>query len=205
MKFGPKEEAFFANFEELALKIEEAGRLFIELLNDSKYAESKIFRLKELRNEAAAVNHRIKDKMYRTYLAPIDEEDVYGLAGRMNDIISCIAMSAVRIDLYKIKPGEGIIELAETLNDALAKIVLIIPRLKNRKEFPEILSACAEIKKLEGKGDAITHEALKQLFEGEKDAIELIKRKENLERIEDTINLCDDVADIAEGIVIKHG
>lgn len=205
MKFGPKEEAFFSNFEELAIRIDEAAKLFIDLLNESKYADAKIFRIKELRNEAAAIVHRIRDKMYRTYLAPIDEEDVYALAGKLDGIIGLIAMSAVRIDLYKIKPGEGIIELSETLNDAVEKIAVIIPKLKNRKEFQEILSACAEIKKLEGKGDAIIHEALKQLFEREKDAIELIKLKENLERLEDTINLCDDVADILEGIVIKHG
>jgi len=88
---------------------------------------------------------------------------------------------------------------------AIAKIKEIMPALRNMKNAPTILKACVVIKTLENDGDIVMRTAMASLFEREKDPFELIKWKEILERVEESIDVCDDVANLVEGIVLKNG
>lgn len=206
MRLIPREEKFFDFFEELAAKIEEGGKLFLEMVEKYDYSEARVVRLKEIENEADAITHRTYEKMHKTFLTPIDREDIYDLVNKMDSIIDMIDAAAMRMYLYKVeKPAEAMIEQTKILNKAISKIKTIVHDMRNMKNTKMILDACVEINTLENHGDVILRATIVRLFEEEKNVFELIKWKEIFERIEEAIDVCEDVSNIVEGIVLKHG
>lgn len=205
MRLFPKEEKFFDYFEELANKIEEGSRFFLAMAENHDYSESKIIKLKELEHEADVITHRTYEKMHTTFLTPLDREDIHALVNKMDSIMDMVEATAVRIYLYKVKkPDDEIIKQAKILNEAVAKIKIIIHALRDMKNAKMILDACVEINTLENAGDVVLRTIIADLFVKEKDAIELIKWKEIFERIEEALDVCEDVSNIVEGIVLKH-
>jgi len=205
MRLFPKEEKFFDYFEELANKIEDGSRFFLVMTENHDYSESKIAKLKELEHEADVITHRTYEKMHTTFLTPLDREDIYALVNKMDSILDMIEATAVRIYLYKVKkPDDEIIKQAKILNEAVSKIKIIIHALRDMKNSKMILENCVEINTLENAGDVILRTIIADLFVKEKDAIELIKWKEIFERIEEALDVCEDVSNIVEGIVLKH-
>jgi uncharacterized protein len=206
MRIIPRDEKFYDLFEELADKIQEGGRVFQEILDNYKYSEPKVAKLKEIEHEADTITHRTYEKMHKTFLTPIDREDIYALVNKMDSVLDMIEAAAVRMYLYKIKePTEEIFALCKVLNQAIGGIREIVYALKDKKNSPKILKVCVEINTLENEGDYILRTAVANLFNKETDAIELIKLKEISERIEEALDICEDVSNIVEGIVLKHG
>ncbi len=205
MRMIPKEEKFFDLFYELAIKIEEGGELFLDMVEHYEYSEPKIAKLKELEQEADVITHKTYEKMHKTFLTPIDREDIYALVNKMDSILDMIEASAARMSLYKVKvPAKEIIDQAKILNKAIKKVKYIVHAMKNMKNAKMILDACVEINTLENEGDIVMRMTMTRLFEQEKDPIELIKWKEIFERIEEAIDVCEDVANVVEGIVLKY-
>ena len=206
MRFIPREEKFFDMFEELADKIEEGIKFFLEMGEKYDYSDEKVARLKVIEHEADIITHTTYAKMHTTFLTPLDREDIYALVNKMDSVLDMIEASAMRINLYKVKtPSEAIIELALILDKAVNKIKIIVHGMRDMKNARRILDACVEINTLENEGDVILRKTIAQLFENEKDVFELIKWKEIYERLEEAIDVCEDVSNIAEGIVLKHG
>ncbi len=202
----PKDEKFYDMFEELASKIEEGANLFLEILGKFESSEPKVSKLKEIEHEADIITHRTYEKMHKTFLTPLDREDIYALVNKMDSVLDMIEASAVRMYLYKVKrPAEEILELTKILMNAIGAIKKIVYSLRDRKNYKMILDICVEVNTLENEGDYVLRTAMARLFEQEKDAIELIKWKEIFERIEEAIDVCEDVSNIVEGIVLKHG
>jgi hypothetical protein len=205
MRLFPKEENFFELFEELADKIEEGGNFFLEMTQNRDYSEAKVSRLKELEHEADVITHKTYEKMHKTFLTPIDREDIYALVNKMDSIMDVIEATAIRIHMYKVKkPDDEIIKQAQILNDSIKKVKSIVHAMRNMKNSQMILDDCVEINTLENAGDVVLRTIITELFIKEKDAIELIKWKEIFERIEEAIDVCEDVSNIVEGIVLKH-
>ena len=116
-----------------------------------------------------------------------------------------IEATAVRIYMYKVKkPDDEIIKQAEILFQAIKKIKGVVHGLRDMKNSQMILDGCVEINTLENAGDVVLRTIITNLFIKEQDAIELIKWKEIFERIEEAIDVCEDVSNIVEGIVLKH-
>jgi predicted phosphate transport protein (TIGR00153 family) len=202
----PKEEKFFDLFEELVNKIEEGGEMFLDMVQHYEYSDPKISKLKELEHEADIITHRTYDKMHKTFLTPIDREDIHDLVNKMDSIMDMVEASATRMLLYKIKePAQEVIDQAVILNKAIKKLKTIIYAMRNMKNAKMIIEHCVEIHTLENEGDLVMRMTMARLFEREKDPIELIKWKEIFERIEESIDICEDVSNIVEGIVLKHG
>jgi len=201
----PKEEKFFDLFDELANKIEEGGELFLDMVEHYEYSEPKIAKLKVMEQEADVITHKTYEKMHKTFLTPIDREDIYALVNKMDSILDMIEASAARMSLYKVKfLAKEIIDQAKILNKAIKKVKYIVHAMKNMKNAKMILDACVEINTLENEGDIVMRMTMTRLFEQEKDPIELIKWKEIFERIEEAIDVCEDVANVVEGIVLKY-
>ena len=201
----PREQKFFDLFDELATKIEEGGELFLDMVEHYEYSEPKIVKLKELENEADVITHKTYEKMHKTFLTPIDREDISALVNKMDSILDMIEASAARMSLYKVKfLAKEIIDQAKILNKAIKKVKYIVHAMKNMKNAKMILDACVEINTLENEGDIVMRMTMTRLFEQEKDPIELIKWKEIFERIEEAIDVCEDVANVVEGIVLKY-
>lgn len=206
MRFIPREEKFFDLFEELAEKIEEGGKLFLEMLLDYDSFETSLTRLKEIEHEADEITHRTYEKMHTTFLTPIDREDIYALVNKMDSILDMTEAAAIRMSLYKIKaPKEELFQQARILNEAAAKVKLVVRGLRDMKNAKMILGACVEINTLENAGDQILRTTMAKLFEHETDPFELIKWKEIFERFEEALDICEDVSNIVEGIVLKNG
>jgi predicted phosphate transport protein (TIGR00153 family) len=206
MRLIPKEEGFFDLFEELANKIEEGGELFLDLVEHYEYSDQKIAKLKELEHEADVITRNTYEKMHKTFLTPIDREDIYDLVHKMDSILDMVEASATRMSLYKVKvPASEIIDQAMILNKAIKKVKYIVYAMRNMKNAKMILDTCVEIHTLENEGDIVMRTTISRLFECEKDPIELIKWKEIFERIEESIDICEDVSNIVEGIVLKYG
>jgi predicted phosphate transport protein (TIGR00153 family) len=205
MRIIPREEKFFDLFEELAAKIEEGGLVFMDMLEHYDQAEPRIARIKEIEHEADVITHKTYEKMHRTFLTPFDREDIHALLNNMDTIMDIIEACAIRMPLYRIKePAQELKELARILNKAITKVKEVVYALRDRKNAPMILAACVEINTAENEGDIVLRRAVSRLFEQEKDVVELIKWKEIFERIEEATDVCEDVSNIVEGIVLKN-
>ena len=205
MRLFPKEEIFFDYFDELAEKIEEGSKLFLEMAQTRGYSDVTVAELKEIEHEADNITHKTYERMHKTFLMPIDREDIYALVNNMDNIMDFIESTAVLISLYKVKkPSDEIIKQAQILNDTTRKGKSIIHALRDMKNSEKILAGCVEIHSLENAGDIVLRTAIANLFESEKDAIELVKRKEIIEHLEEAIDACEKVSNTVEGIVLKH-
>ncbi|MBM4312875.1 MAG: DUF47 family protein, partial [Deltaproteobacteria bacterium] len=179
MRLFPREEKFFDLFEELALKIEAGGMLFLELAESGAYSEQKIARLKEIEHEADIITHRTYEKMHTTFLTPIDREDIYSLINKMDSILDMTEAAAARLFLYRVKvPAAGLVEQAKILGESIGKVKVIVHALRDMKHASQILQTSVEINTLENAGDVVLRTIMANLFENEKDVRELIKWKE---------------------------
>jgi len=154
MRLFPKEENFFELFDELANKIEEGGKLFLDMAQARDYSDVRVSKLKEIEHEADGITHKTYEKMHKTFLTPIDREDIYALVNKMDSIMDVIEATAVRIHLYKVKrTSDEIIKQAQILNDAIQKLKTIILAMRDMKNSEMILAGCVEINTLENAGD----------------------------------------------------
>lgn len=205
MRLIPKDEKFYDLFEELAEKIDEGARLFLDMLYNYESFEPRLVKLKEIEHEADIITHRTYEKMHKTFLTPIDREDIYALVNKMDSILDMTEASAVRMSLYKVKkPAEELIEQAKLLTEATRLVKTIVRDLRDMKNAPSILKNCIEINTIENAGDSILRSTMAKLFERETDPFEVIKWKEIFERFEEALDVCEDVSNIVEGIVLKN-
>lgn len=207
MKFIPREVQFSINFGKLANKIQEGGALFLEILDDLPSLDQKALKLKEIEHEADAIANLIYRDLHTTFITPLDREDIFALAHNMDNILDMIESSATKMQLYKIKKTVPYLrEIALLLQKSIIVMNRAIRYMKNRGDnVSAILSACVEINSLENEADQALRYALTSLFEREKDVIELIKYKEIIENVEAATDICEDVSNIIEGIILKYG
>jgi len=206
MKFFSPREKFYDLFEELADKLEEGVKLFTEILANYEYSEYKVGKLKEIEHEADHITHQVYKRMHRMFLTPMDREDIYLLANKMDSVLDEIESAAVRMYLYRMKePAKELVQITAILKEAIAKIRKIIFSVRKKQDAALILQLCVEINTLENEADQLFRSAMVRLFEEEKDAIELIKVKDIIGRIETAVDNCEDVSNVIEGIVLKYG
>jgi len=203
----PKTENFSDLYEELADNIERSGLLFMEMLRHYDRADDYVARLSAVENEADSVTHKIYHKLHKTFITPLDREDLYALVNKMDNIVDMIDTCAERMGLYKVgSPHVMLEELALIMNEAVVLVKRLIYAMRKRKENHEVLlENCNRIDELESEGDRILRGAMQRLFEQKIDAIELIKWKDIFERIEDVIDTCSDVSSVVEGMILKYG
>jgi hypothetical protein len=206
MRLIPREEKFFDLFDELSEKIEEGVKAFLEMLNNYDSFDSHLARLKSIEHEADIITHTTYEKMHKTFLTPLDREDIYALVNKMDSILDMTEATAVRMSLFHIKtPRPEIIEQAVLLVEATKKVKSMVHGLRDMKNASQVLADGVEINTIENLGDALLRNVMAKLFEQEKDPIELIKWKDIFERFEEALDVCEDVSNIAEGIVLKNG
>jgi len=203
--FQSNREKYYDLFEELADKLEEGVKLFTEILGNYAYSEYKVGKLKEIEHEADHITHQVYKRMHRMFLTPMDREDIYLLANKMDSVLDEIESAAVRMYLYRMKaPAPELVKITEILGEAIGKIRKVVFSVRKKQDASLILSLCVEINTLENEADQLYRAAMVRLFEEEKDAIELIKVKDIIGRIETAVDNCEDVSNIIEGIVLKY-
>jgi predicted phosphate transport protein (TIGR00153 family) len=158
--------------------------------------------IKALEHKGDRMTHDLIVKLNKTFIVPIEREDIYGLSSKLDDVTDLIESIARRLVLFKVtEVSEPALELARVLQRSTAAIVVAVSELQNGMK---VMDPCIEINRLEDEADHIYHLALAKLFESEKDPIALIKWKELYEKLEASLDRCEDVANVIEGIIVKN-
>jgi predicted phosphate transport protein (TIGR00153 family) len=200
---APREERFFDMFEESVEVVLEGAKLFNALLLDYTDIELKAKKIKEIELKGDQNTHRLVEALNRSFVTPIDRDDIYSLNSELDDLLDYVEAIASRLILFKVKEttpemrqfGELILQSAEQISKAV----------HNLRKMDHLMSFCKEIKRLENLGDDLSRKAISDLFEKCTDPIELIKMKEIYGRLESTMDKCEDIANTIETIVVKNG
>src|SRR5437016_13506449 len=199
----PREEEFFDLFTEVANRNKDGAddlRKLFEAPPDRRTPH--IEALKRLEHEADQVTHEVVNRLDRTFITPLDREDIHQLASELDDVMDAMDGTARRAQIFRLgAPPQGVLRIVEVLQRMMGVLLEAVSRLK---KGDDVMKYCVEAKQLEEEGDSIYHEALGQLFEKERDAIELIKWKEIYDNLEGTLDQAEDVANVVESITIKH-
>ena len=204
MKFSflPKEEKFFALFDQSAANIFKAAKLMKEMVDNYADAEAKAKAIFDTEFDGDRITHEIIRYLNQTFITPIDREDIYNLASKLDDILDLIEAATDRMMVYKIE--EPTIECRKMVGIILRMTEVITWSVSNLKDISHVYDHCIEINRLENEADRLSRDAIARLFEEEKDPIAVIKWKELYEKLEDTTDSCEDVANILESIVLKN-
>lgn len=198
----PREEKFFEFFEKAANNILEGARVLVQMTEEGcANFQERWKRLEELEHVGDKITHQIIRKLNRTFITPIDREDIHSLAVALDDVMDLIEASAARMSMYKIKqPTEEARKLAQVILKSAEEIVKAVSSLER---LDDVMEHCIEINRLENMADEISREAIADLFDKGHDPMDVIKWKEIYETMETTTDHCEDVANIVESVALK--
>ena len=201
-KFLPKEERFYDDFVALAEEIRHGASILEEMLAPEQPIWDKADEIKEVEHKCDFLTHEIIQRLHRTFVTPLDREDIFALARSLDDVMDAIDASATIVRLYHIAEVRAEArELTRIIMASAEQVVKAIKALERRKGVAE---PAVEINRLENEADRVHQAALRRLFEEERDPIVIIKWKEILDFLEDATDRCEDVANVLEGVVVKH-
>ena len=203
MRLFPREEKFFDLLEEQAVHIVEASRLLNEGVRaDAESMATVAGEIKRIEHAADRITHQLFTRLNQTFVTPLDPEDLHSLAAAMDDVIDYIEDAAFRLAAYHVHPvPTGVPELTEITYNCCLKLQTAVSKLKNNGNM---LEDCIEINRLENAADELVRRLVTKLFNEETDAIVLLKHKEIYEVLELATDLCEDVADVLETVVVKN-
>lgn len=203
LRLMPREEEFFDLFTEVASRNSQAAGKLRELFDAPAERRTPIVEaIKRLEHECDQITHEVVNRLDRTFITPLDREDIHALASDLDDVMDAIDGTARRAQIFHLRDApEGVKQLAEVISRMTAVLGEAVGRLK---KGDDVMKYCVEAKTLEEEGDAIYHESLGQLFEKETNAIELVKWKEIYDNLEQTLDQAEDVANVVESITLKH-
>lgn len=201
----PKEFGFFDVFDQHAATCVEGSQIMVDMLEHFSEAPAKARRIKDVEHKADDITHRTVEMLHKTFITPIDRDQIHQLISLMDDVMDLIDGAARRMMLYGVKeiPGD-LIELAKILHHSTLEMQKAVKNLRDLKNARHILKSCIEINKLENDGDAIRDAAIAKLFKEEKDAVQVLVWKEIYGDVETAIDRCEDVANILEGVVLEN-
>jgi hypothetical protein len=198
----PREQRFFSDFVSLANELCNGAVLLEQMLAPEHPVWEKAAEIKDVEHRCDQIGHEVLQRLHRTFVTPIDREDIHALLQTIDDVIDDIDASADMLRLYRIqrvRPAAR--ELAHLITASTKQVHRGLAALEARKGVPEVV---AEIGRLESQADAVYQTAVGDLFETEPDPIAVIKWKEILDMLEGATDKCKDVATALEGILVKH-
>jgi len=199
----PREEKFYTDFQALADELKVGARLLEEMFAPDNPAWDKADDIKEIEHKCDSLTHEIIQRLNRTFVTPLDREDIFNLARSLDDVMDAIDAVAGVVRLYKLTSVRvGARELARIITSSADQVRLAIGAMEQHKG---LMPHAIEVNRLENEADRVHHQAVSKLFEDEKDPIEIMKWKETFDFLEDASDRCEDVANVIEGVMVKHG
>jgi uncharacterized protein len=199
----PREVKFFDDFLVMTDQIQAGARLLEQMLATDPPALEKVSEIKEVEHKCDFLTHEVVQRLNRTFVTPLDREDIHTLAISLDDIMDAIDSAAALFRMYRIeKVRYGAREITRLLTEATAEVRLAVKALEAKTDA---VAHAIRINDLEHEADQIHQKAVGELFEHEKDPIMILKWKEILDVLEDATDCCEDVANVVENIVVKHG
>ena len=200
----PREEKFFDDFQALADQIRAGAQLLEEMLAPDPPLWDKADEIKEVEHKCDFLTHAIIQRLNRTFVTPLDREDIHALARSLDDVMDAIDAAASRIRIYKLdRVRFGARELAKIITSSAEQVGMAMKTLEQKKGI--VVDHAIEINRLENEADRKHQEAVMRLFDEERDPMLVMKWKEALDFLEDATDRCEDVANVLEGVVVKYG
>jgi predicted phosphate transport protein (TIGR00153 family) len=202
-KLLKKDEKFFKIFNQMTVHIVAAAEALGKMVeNPSGDLQSLSSYIKDLEHKGDELTHSVIGELNKTFITPIDREDIHDLSSSLDDVLDLIDSTAVRIVLFKITdPIPLAPELAGVLLSQVKEIAAAVSRLQDNDH---VVERCIEINRLENDGDRLFQTAIGRLFDEVKDPIDVIKRKEIIETLETATDKAEDVANVLETIIVKN-
>jgi predicted phosphate transport protein (TIGR00153 family) len=202
-RFIPREEQFYSDFQALADELHRGATLLEQMVAPERPIWHKADEIKEVEHKCDFLTHEIIQRLNRTFVTPLDREDIHALARSLDDVMDAIDASATLIRLYRLEMvRSGARELASTITESTKEIRLALDALARSKG---VIPHAVEINRLENEADRHHQEAVGRLFDEEQNPIAVMKWKETLDFLEAATDRCEDVANVLEGVVVKHG
>ena len=209
MPLIPREVQFFDLLELQSQTVVRGAKLLQECLEskgslDDLYLASK--RIHDVEHEGDNLVHRLMERLNKSFITPLDREDIYELTSRLDDVLDYIDAVAKRLVTFKIATvTPHAIELGRIIVRGAEETAVGVAMLRDLSNSEAIIRQCAKINQLENDADQVMRDALNHLFNGEpKDPLEVIKWKDIYEHLELATDKCEDVANIIESVLVKY-
>ncbi len=203
--FMPKEEKFFDLFNQHAEYCVRCANELLTSVKDFNQIEKQLRIINGLEKQADKVTYQTISVLHKTFITPFDREDIHRLITKMDDIVDLMEDAAQTISLYDIQTiTPEAIHLAELCLGCCEKLKDGISLLHNMSNSRQILEICEKVDQLESEADQVMYAAMSKLFRSEPDIRTLIKLKALYEILENVTDICEDVANIIEGIVVEN-
>jgi predicted phosphate transport protein (TIGR00153 family) len=199
----PREEKFYTDFLAMADELQKGARLLEGMVAPDHPVWDKADEIKEVEHKCDFLTHEIIQRLNRTFVTPIDREDIHELARSLDDVMDAIDASAAVIRLYRLSAVRfGARELARVVSASTVEIRKALAALSEGKS---LATHAVEINRLENEADRLHQQAVVRLFDEETNPIAVMKWKETLDFLEQATDRCEDVANVIEGVAVKHG
>jgi predicted phosphate transport protein (TIGR00153 family) len=201
----PKEEQFFKLLESGAANAVKVSSAFKELMHNWTPASGNFKAIRDIETEGDLLTHEIIDKLNRTFVTPIDREDIYELAGQIDDVCDIIQALSDRMQLYDLgnKIPDTMIQMTDLFEDSAKLMANAVNEFHNFRRNSRVSDHCIEIKRIENEADDLLKHALANLFKST-DPIAVFKWKEIYETIERAHDKLSEIANTLEGIIVKN-
>jgi predicted phosphate transport protein (TIGR00153 family) len=201
-RFIPHDGDFFVLFQKQAENIVSGAQAFVSMLEHYTGVPEQVQIIKAIEHNGDEITHQIFRKLNQTFITPFDREDIHELCSTMDDVIDLVDAAASRFVLYRVtEVRSGTIELCKVLATTTVELKEAIHAVESPDKA---LHRVIEINRLENESDRICRTLIAQLFEEEKDPVQIIKWKEIFEVIETAVDKCEDVSNVIESVILKN-
>ena len=202
-RFLPREEDFYDLFVEVATRAAEAASLLRQLLKGSPDSTTYLVdAMRKLENECDELTHEVVRRLDRTFITPIDREDIHRIASDLDDVVDRLDATARRAKIFRVGASPaGVDALCVIVEEITQEVLKAVVALRDGND---VMQHCIRAKRLEEEGDAVYHDNLGRLFDTETDPVRIIKWKEMFDMLEQALDEAEDVANAIESIVLKH-
>ncbi len=201
----PRNYRFYDLFERSAHNLVTAAEVMVDLMEHFENVEMKTARMKELEHVGDGIIHEIIEQLHKTFVTPLDREDITALGQYMDDAMDYMEGATTAMGIYGIgRPTSAARGLGDLLRLQAIQVEAAVANLRQRSKLRNVLEQCVEIHRLENEADTLFLDAMAELFREEDSAVEIIKWREIYDQLELATDACEHVANVLEGIVLKH-
>jgi predicted phosphate transport protein (TIGR00153 family) len=202
LRLTPQKREFFDLFTQASANARDIARHLVELLEDWPASRAHLLDIRELEHEGDRLTHAVIDLLNRTFVTPLDRDDMYRLASAIDDVCDHVDEAADNIDAYEVTDvPDRARQQAEVIHRAASRLHEAVELLEGFRDSRRQLLALRE---LEDEGDRLSREAIADLFRTGKDPLTIIRWKDIHEQLEEAVDACENAADVLEAILVKN-
>jgi predicted phosphate transport protein (TIGR00153 family) len=202
----PRENRFFDLFEAAGANLVDCAKCLADLLNDFDALPEHARRMRELEHRGDEIIHEVMNLLRQTFIPPLEREDIVALVEGIDDIVDALEEGVARMVMYKVSaPPPTVHGLSRVITTQADVVCATLPNLRHKEAMHDMLPAAVEVNRLENEADHILRQGLEELFAQPTDPFYVIKWREIYEYLEGATDHAEDIGNVLEGIVLRHG